>query len=152
MKPVSDFAFLSHISGYEKELHILFNQEKISSAICSAISIMKHESNPENFFEENFMDEWLIPIYEWVSTNDGILNYLEERYEETKDDDDESWLYYIGETSSCYYKNLDEFKADLNVNMVKTIFKKCWERSCKSEEPEIYQFNKDFPELKFPIF
>ena len=65
----------------------------------------------------------------------------------TKNDDDESWLYYIGETNNCYYKSFDEFKADLDVSMVRTIFKKCWERSCKSEEPDIPHFKKDFPEL-----
>ena len=27
--------------------------------------------------------------------------------------------------------------------MVRTIFKKCWERSCISEEPELYQLSKD---------
>ena len=150
MRPVSDTAFFSHISAYDEELCIALNQEKISSAISSAISIMKHESNPENYFlEENFMDEWLISIYDWVSTNDGILNFLEERYEETKNDDDESWLYYIGETNNCYYKSFDEFKTDLDVNIVKTIFKKCWERSCKSEQPDISQFKRDFPEFRY---
>ena len=54
---------------------------------------MNHESNPENYIiEENFLDDWLISIYEWVSTNEGILNYLEERYEDTKNDDEESWF------------------------------------------------------------
>ena len=146
MRPVSDIAFFLHIKAYDEELCIALNQEKITSATSSAISIMNHESNPENYIiEENFLDDWLISIYEWVSTNEGILNYLEERYEDTKNDDEESWLYYIGETSNCYYESFDEFKADLDVNMVRTIFKKCWERSCISEEPELYQLSEDFP-------
>ena len=38
MRPVSDTAFFSHISAYDKELCIALNQEKITSAISSAIS------------------------------------------------------------------------------------------------------------------
>ena len=81
-----------------------------------------------------FIDDELIPLNEWISTNDGLLDFLETRYHEAVadpiEDDEHTFLFFIGDTSECAYKTYEEFKADLDLDYVSDLFKKCWERSC----------------------
>ncbi len=153
MRPVSDNAFYIHLNAYENEIVEFFHKNKISSATLSAISILLGDSDPEaSGFSETFFEEELIPLNDWVSNNDGLIDYLETRYHEAVADplehDDHTYLFYIGNTSECAYKNFEEFKSELDLNMVSNIFKKCWQRSSNNEYPKGRQFLKDFPEFK----
>ncbi|MBO8231406.1 hypothetical protein CU311_01945 [Prochlorococcus marinus str. MU1402] len=153
MKPVSINAFYIHLNAYESEICTYFHEKKISSATYSAISIFLNDSDPDAYgVDETFLDEEFSSLFDWVSTNEGVLDYLETRYQEAVADplegDDETWLFYIGDTYSCPYKSYEEFKSELDINMILKIFKKCWERSCKNEYPNGRQLPKDFPEYK----
>ena len=153
MKPVSVNAFFIHLYCYSNEVCKNFHKKKISSATYSAITIFLDDSDPDAYgLDETFLEEEFSGLFDWVSTEEGILDYLETRYHEAVDDplegDDETWLFYIGDSSSCPYKNYQEFKSELDINMILKIFRKCWERSCKYEYPKGRQLTKDFPEFK----
>ena len=153
MRPVSDNAFYIHLNAYENEIMEFFHENKISSATLSAISILLGDSDPDASGDiENFFEEELIPLNDWVSNNEGLLDYLDNRYSEAVhdplEDDDHTYLFYIGDSSECQYKSYEEFKSELDLNMVSTIFKMCWQRSSKNEYPKGRQFLKDFPEFK----
>ena len=115
-----------------------FDKGWISSATYSAWEHLKFDSDPSASAEDNFIDDELIPLNDWVSTNDGLLDYLKTRYHEAVDDpcedDDHTFLFYIGNTSECAYKTFEEFKADLDLDYISDLFKKCWERSCNTEQ------------------
>ena len=153
IKPVSDNAFYIHLNAYEDEILEFFHKNKITSATLSAISILIGDSDPAaSGFSETFFEEELIPLNDWVSSNEGLLDYLDNRYSEAVhdplEDDDHTYLFYIGDSSECQYKSYEEFKSELDINMLLKIFKKCWERSSKNESPKGRQFLKDFPEFK----
>ena len=152
IKPVSDNAFYIHLNAYEDEILEFFHKNKITSATISAISILIGDSDPAaSGFSETFFEEELIPLNDWVSSNEGLLDYLDNRYSEAVhdplEDDDHTYLFYIGDSSECQYKSYEEFKSELDLNMVSTIFKMCWQRSSKNEYPKGRQFLKDFPEF-----
>ena len=153
MQPVSVNAFFIHLYCYSNEVCTNFHEKKISSATYSAITIFLDDCDPDAYgLDETFLDEEFPALFDWVSTEEGILDYLETRYHEAVADplegDDETWLFYIGDSYSCPYKNYQEFKSELDINMILKIFKKCWERSCKNEYPKGKQLTKDFPEFK----
>ena len=152
MRPVSDCAFYTHLKAYLDEMHV-FMPKRISSATCSAVAILQcdaHPDNAEDYFEEDedFIDGLLRGIYEWANNHEGLLEYLKDRYENWGDDDDESWLFYIGDTNRCHYKSYEEFAADLDLEMIITIFNNCWERSSQFKFPRGRQLLKDYPEFK----
>ena len=152
MKPVSDCAFYTHLTAYLDEMH-LFMPKRISSATCSAVAILQcdaHPDNAEDYFEEDedFIDGSLRGIYEWANNHEGLLEYLKDRYVVWGHEDEESWLFYIGDTNECHYKNYEEFAADLDIEMIITIFNKCWERSSQFKFPIGRQLLKDYPEFK----
>ena len=152
MKPVSDCAFYTHLTAYLDEMHV-FMPKRISSATCSAVAILQcdaHPDNAEDYFEEDedFIDGSLRGIYEWANNHEGLLEYLKDRYVVWGHEDEESWLFYIGDTNECHYKNYEEFAADLDIEMIITIFNKCWERSSQFKFPRGRQLLKDYPEFK----
>ena len=100
MKPVSINAFYIHLNAYESEICTYYHEKKISSATYSAISIFLNDSDPDAYgVDETFLDEEFSSLFDWVSTNEGVLDYLETRYQEAVADplegDDETWLFYI---------------------------------------------------------
>ena len=114
IQPVSVNAFYIHLNAYESEICRLFHEKRVSSATYSAISIFLNDSDPDAYgVDETFLDEEFFNLYDWVSTDEGILDYLETRYHEAVDDpledDDETWLFYIGNTFRCPYKSFEEF-------------------------------------------
>ena len=152
MRPVSDCACYTHLTAYLDEMHV-FMPKRISSATCSAVAILQcdaHPDNAEEYFDldEDFIDDSLSSIYEWANNHEGLPEYLKDRYESWGDDDDESWLFYIGDTNRCHYKSYEEFAADLDLEMIITIFNKCWERSSQFEFPRGRQLLKDYPQFK----
>ena len=72
MRPVSDNAFYIHLNAYENEIMEFFHENKISSATLSAISILLGDSDPDASGDiENFFEEELIPLNDWVSIMRG---------------------------------------------------------------------------------
>ena len=153
MKPVSDYAYYSHLKAYLDEMHS-FMPKNISSATCSAVAIFQIDCDPENIDEDNFDDDiknfmdYLESMYDWIVLKEGLFDYLYEQFESFKDLDEDSWLFYIGDTYDSRYGSYKEFKSDLDINLIYTIFKKCWERSGGNEYPKGRQLLKDFPKLK----
>ena len=135
MRPVSDNALYEHLDSFTDEIDFsFFDKGWITSATYSAFELLRFESDPEASGEDNFIDDELIPLNEWISTNDGLLDFLETRYHEAVadpiEDDEHTFLFFIGDTSECAYKTYEEFKADLDLDYVSDLFKKCWGRSC----------------------
>ena len=98
IKPVSDNAFYIHLNAYEDEILEFFHKNKITSATLSAISILIGDSDPAaSGFSETFFEEELIPLNDWVSSNEGLLDYLDNRYSEAVhdplEDDDHTYLF-----------------------------------------------------------
>ena len=137
MRPVSDNALYKHLDSFTDEIDFSFYDKGwISSATHSAFELLKFESDPEASGEDNFIDDELIPLNDLISTNEGLLDFLETRYHEAIadpcEDDENTFLFYIGETEKYAYKTYEEFKDDLDLDYISDIFKKCWKRSCNS--------------------
>ena len=77
----------------------------------------------------------------------GLIEYLNEQYEFWEESDpEEIGSFWIGTTEKCHYKSYEEFKNDLDSDMVLKILQNAWEASSRSETEFLEkQFINDFP-------
>ena len=145
MKPVSISAYSIVLENYLSQM-IKEGPTCCSSATISAGSVVwDHVCPSDDLDEEEIIEffDFLEDIYKWTSTQEGLKDYLKERFEE--DEEPESAFFFIGNAPDCWYENFDEFLEDLDFELCIQSFRKCWERSCDTEDvfPD-GQFKFDF--------
>ena len=152
MRPVSEEAFYIHLNIY-LDCMSEFIHNRCSGATWSAIALIQADVDYDSFEEENleddenFIDDYLVSMYQWVSNKNGLIEYLNEQYEYWEESDpEEIGSFWIGTTEKCHYKNYEEFKNDLDLDMVLKILQNAWEASSRSETEFLEkQFINDFP-------
>ena len=152
MKPVSEEAFYIHLNIY-LDCMSEFIHNRCSGATWSAIALIQADVDYDSFEEENleddenFIDDYLVSMYQWVSNKNGLIEYLNEAYETWEElDPEEIGSFYIGTTEKCHYKSYEEFKNDLDSDMVLKILQNAWEASCRNDNQfSEKQFINDFP-------
>jgi len=152
MKPLSEEDFYINLSIY-LDCMSEFIHTRCSGATWSAIALIKYDMDYDSFEEENleddenFIDNYLVSMYQWVSNKNGLIEYLNEKYETWEDiDPKEIGSFWIGTTEKCHYKNYEEFKNDLDSDMVIKILQNAWEASCRNDIAFLEkQFINDFP-------
>ena len=152
MKPVSEEAFYMHLNIY-LDCMSEFIHNRCSGATWSAIALIQADVDYDSFEEENleddenFIDDYLVSMYQWMSNKNGLTEYLNEQYEFWEDSDpEEIGSFWIGTTEKCHYKSYEEFKNDLDSDMVLKILQNAWEASSRSETEFLErQFINDFP-------
>ena len=152
MKPVSEEAFYIHLNIY-LDCMSEFIHKRCSGATWSVIALIQADVDYDSFEEENleddenFIDDYLMSMYQWVSNKNGLFEYLNEQYEYWEESDpEEIGSFYIGTTDKCHYQNYQEFKNDIDSDMVLEILKNAWEASSRSETEFLErQFINDFP-------
>ena len=129
-KPISKKAFNQVLESYLEGMY--HKTTRFSASTLIAIQMMNVDALPDVDMEEEDEDEFLDDlhsVYDWTTTDEGLKDYLSNRYEE--DDDN---FFSIGDSDCCDYKNIKEFLDDLDYEFVRDTLKKCWERSCTSGE------------------
>ena len=140
MKPISKAAYSEILESYLDQMHGRM-PDRCSSSTCSAVALVCNDAVPEED-NDDFYDE-LVSIYEWTSTEEGLNDYLKNRFEEQLDYEGsaDSAFFYIGNSEESQYESFEDFMEDLDVPIVLQTLKKCWERACKEGVP--------FPETQF---
>ena len=121
MKPISKEAFNQVLESYLEGMYHQTTRLSVSTLI--AIQMMNVEALPDVDMEEEDEDEFLDDlhsVYDWTTTDEGLKDYLSNRYEE--DDDN---FFSIGDLDGCDYKNIKEFLDDLDYEFVRDTLKKC---------------------------
>ena len=141
MKPTSRAAYYDILESYLEQMHGKM-PDRCSSSTCSAVSLVWNDVAPEDEDEddededEDFYDN-LDSIYEWTSTEEGLKDYLKNRFEEQLDYEGsaDSAFFYIGDSEE--YTLLD---TDSQEKLVVILFKddEMWDE-IKSISSDFYE-------------
>ena len=86
----------------------------------------------DNEGKEKLFVEHLFEIYEEVTTQKGLKEFLERQILDCTFELEDA--FFIGDTEECDYPDEDAFLEAIDYEKLIKMIKQCWERACLSEE------------------
>ena len=130
MKPTSNSSFYDMLDTWLDGL----DADMCSSATRSSIELVWSDVNPEQYDladYESFIDEVVLTTYEWISTEEGLNDFLGTRYSEEDDEEIQaSSLFYIGNSDNDKYLDFESFIKDVDFKFVINVLRDGWDKAC----------------------
>ena len=154
MKPLSDSAFSKAVLGSIGQFQ---RDHQPSQATFNTVAEIGSDCDPEVWDErpieegQTFAEHYVAPMVQSLLTPAGIEEWLDQSFENDFEEEDRKEFWDIGQ--GCEYATIEEFKADIDWDLVAEYIQQCWLRCCNqssvTEEKEEEEEEPVFSEGDF---